>query len=115
MWHSNITETGWVSAELTFPVPVDLCKVGVHSQHSGKAHMAHEVRVQAKQGGKYMDVTQQPLTSADAYISFDKHKASIWRFHFRPGPSKYVVLRGLRFFSSDTNEIFCPAYPYTGP
>ncbi|GAH40132.1 unnamed protein product, partial [marine sediment metagenome] len=115
MWHSQITETGWVSATLTFPVPVTLCKVAVHSQHSGKYHMAHELRIQAKQQGGFVDVCQEPLTSADAYVSFPKHKSAVWRFFFRAGSSKQVVIRGLRFFSSPTNEIFCPTYPYMEP
>ncbi|MHC4644582.1 MAG: zinc metalloprotease [Planctomycetota bacterium] len=115
MWHSGISETGWVSATLTFPVPVALCKVAVHSQHSAKYHRAYEVRIQAEQQQGYVDVCRQPLTSADAYVSFPKHKACIWRFFFRAGPSKQVVIRGLRFFSSPTNEIFCPTYPYMEP
>ena len=112
MWHSGISETGWVSATLTFPVPVSLCKVAVHSQHSGKYHRAHEIRIQAEKETGFVDVCREPLTSADAYVSFPKHKAVVWKFFFRAGPSKQVVIRGLRFFSSPTNEIFCPTYPY---
>jgi hypothetical protein len=115
MWHSQITETGWVSATLTFPVSVTLCKVAVHSQHSGKYHRAYEVRIQAGQEEGFVDVCQEPLTSADAYVSFPKHKSAVWRFFFRAGSSKQVVIRGLRFFSSPTNEIFCPTYPYMEP
>ncbi len=115
MWHSDITDTGWVNTTLKFPVAVDLCKIAVHSQYGNKHHMAHEVRIQAMLDNKYVNVTQQHLKSPDAYISFKKHRASTWRFSFRPGPSKYVVIRGLRFFSSQTNEIFCPPYYYMHP
>ncbi len=115
MWHSGTSETGWVSATLTFPVPVELCKVAVHSQHSGKHHMAHEVRIQTEEQEGFVDVHREQLTSADAYVSFPKHKAVVWRFFFRAGSSKQIVIRGLRFFSSPTNEIFCPTYPYMEP
>ena len=115
MWHSEISETGWVSATLTFPVPVTLCKVAVHSQHSAKYHQAHEVRIQAEEEEGFVDVCQEPLISADTYVSFSKHKSAVWRFFFRAGSSKQVVIRGLRFFSSPTNEIFCPTYPYMEP
>ena len=115
MWLSGTSETGWVNATLTFPVPVELCKVAVHSQHSGKYHMAREIRIQAEEHGGFVDVCRKPLTSADEYVSFPKHKAAVWRFFFRAGPSKQVVIRGLRFFSSPTNEIFCPTYPYMEP
>ena len=115
MWHSGISETSWVSATLTFPVPVTLCKVAVHSQYSGKYHRAREVRIQAEEEEGFVDVCQEPLTSADAYVSFPKHKSAVWRFFFRAGSSKQVVIRGLRFFSSPTNEIFCPTYPYMEP
>lgn len=112
MWHSDATDTGWVHTTLEFPVAVDLCKIAIHSQYGGKHHMAHEVRIQAMQDGKYVDITRQALKSPDEYVSFKKQRASTWRFSFRSGPSKYVVIRGLRFFSSETNEIFCPPYYY---
>ena len=115
MWHSQTAETGWVSTTLTFPVPVMLCKVAVHSQHSAKYHRAHEVRIQAGKEEGFVDVCREQLTSADAYVSFPKHKSAVWRFFFRAGSSKQVVIRGLRFFSSPTNEIFCPTYPYIEP
>jgi hypothetical protein len=115
MWHSEKSDTGWVSVKLTFPVSVKLCKAAVHSGHSGKYHIAQEVRIEALTEDGFTEACQEELVSADAYVSFEGQKSDVWRFSFRAGPSKQVVLRGVRFFSSATNEIFCPTYPYMGP
>ncbi len=115
MWLSGISESGWASIKLTFPVPVSLCKVAVHSQYKGQTHPARAVRIEAKQKEYFVGVCEKPLLSSDAYVSFEKHTSAVWRFSFQAGPSKQTALRGLRFFSSPTNEIFCPHYPYVEP
>ena len=112
MWHSGVSETGWVTVTLTFPVTVALCKVAIHSGCADEYHRAEEVHIEAQEDGGFAAVCKKPLASADEYVSFEKHKSTVWRFSFRAGASKQVVIRGLRFFSSATNEIFCPTYPY---
>ncbi len=112
MWHSGVSETGSVTVTLTFPVTVALCKVAIHSGCADEYHRAEEVYIEAQEDGGFAAVCKKALASADEYVSFDQHKSSVWRFSFRAGSSRQVVLRGLRFFSSATNEIFCPTYPY---
>ncbi len=111
MWHSGVTNAGWVTVTVTFPVSVTLCKVCIHSQYSGQYHRATAVRVQAMQSSGFKDVCQQPLFTRDAFIEFPPTIAQTWRFHFRAGTSRQVVIRGLRFFSPG-GEIFCRDYPY---
>jgi hypothetical protein len=105
MWHSNRTDTGWVSVELTFPLAVNLTKVSIHSQHTGKYHPAKGVRILAKTGNDFREVLAQELTNVDQVVSFPSTRAQAWRFFFKAGPSGYVVIRGLQFFSED-REVF---------
>ena len=58
-----------------------------------------------------MSICSEDLESRDEYVEFSETTARTWRFHFKAGPSGYVVIRGIRFFSS-LCEIFCPDYPY---
>ena len=58
-----------------------------------------------------MDVSQQELSGADAYVSFAKQKAATWRLHFRTDKSGQVVIRGIRFFSPQC-EVFNHNYPW---
>lgn len=111
MWHSGVTSTGWVTTTVTFPVSVTLCKVCIHSQYSGQYHMATALRVQAMRSNGLKDVCQQPLFTRDAFVEFPPTTTQTWRLHFRPGNSRQVVIRGLRFFSPG-REIFCSDYPY---
>ncbi len=112
MWSSGETKTGWVSLEIRFPVEVELTKIGIHSQHSGEYHAAIATRI-AVQGktSTFREVVAAPLKSTDATVALKKTKGCIWQFDFQAGPSKMVVLRGLRFFSGD-NELFPPLVPY---
>jgi len=110
MWHSGETATGWVEADVSFPVPVQLSKLAVHSQHSGKHHAAHGVRIEAKSGEEWLAVADAELPSVDHVVAFPATVAQEWRVHFRAGESRHVVIRGLRFFSGEA-EIFPPFMP----
>jgi hypothetical protein len=114
MWHSEASESGWVSLDVTFPVPVTLTKMGIHTQHSGQYHAAERVRIQVKDGEEYGDVVEQDLKSVDAVVPVPPTRGMKWRIHLRAGKSKCVVVRGLRFFG-ESGEIFPPAVPYSGP
>lgn len=111
MWHSDAAASGWVSAEVTFPGPVELTAVSVHSQHSGKYHIAEETRITATTDDGAKQIAVMPLKSADQRLSFAPTGARTWRFDFRAGQSQTVVLRGLRFFRGD-EEIFPTLVPY---
>jgi len=114
MWVGDATTTGWVSAEITFPLPVRLSRVGIHSQHSGKYHAAIAVRIEAKLGNAYREVAERKLGSVDDHVSFRLRTARQWRLYFQAGKSKRVVIRGLQFFSGK-KEVFPPFVPYTAP
>ncbi len=112
MWSSAETQSGWVSLEVRFPLEVELTKVGIHSQHSGEYHAAIATRI-AVQGtnNTFREVVAAPLKSIDTTVALNKTKGRVWQFDFRAGPSKMIVLRGLRFFSGE-NELFPPLVPY---
>jgi hypothetical protein len=110
MWHSDECPTGWVQADVAFPFPVQLTGVAVHTQHSGKHHAAHAVRIEARSGDDWRQVTEAELPTADHPLSFPATEATEWRFHFRAGESNHVVVRGLRFFSGE-DEVFPPFIP----
>ncbi len=115
MWLSEKTETQWVNATLTFPVPVSLCKIAVHTQFSDKYHIANGVKIAVLADAGFQEICKRAIDSPDAYVSFPPQTGAVWRFSFLAGSSRQVVIRGLRFFSSPTNEIFCPTYPYMEP
>jgi len=98
MWHSEKAPSGWVSCDLTFPLPVTLTRVAIYSQHGGRYHRAHQVRVSAKSKIGFHHVGSTILPSSDSAVQFPATKAQVWRLELQAGPSGMVVLRGLRFF-----------------
>lgn len=114
MWHSVELSTGWVTFDLTFPVPVTLTKIAIHTQHSGQYHAAERARIEVKDGEDYRKVVEQPIENVDALVSMPPTRGKTWRLHLQAGKSKMIVVRGLRFFD-ESGEIFPPAIPYSGP
>jgi hypothetical protein len=114
MWHSAETKTGWVSVQVAFPYEVELTRVAVHSQHSGDTHAARAAKVAVRDGGaQFRQVVEADLKSVDEIVTMPKTKGRVWRFEFRAGETRFVVLRGLRFFSGE-DELFPPLVPYPG-
>ncbi len=111
MWHSDVAVSGWVSVEVTFPSAVELTAVAIHSQHSGKYHIAAAAQITAITTAGPKQVVATDLNSADEKVSFSPTEAQTWRFELRPGESQQVTLRGLRFFCGD-EEIFPTLVPY---
>jgi hypothetical protein len=105
MWHSEHSSSGWVSCDLTFPLPITLTRIAVYSQHSGRYHMAHCVRVWANSKNDFREVALRNLPSPDSVVEFAATKARIWRLDLQAGQTGMVVLRGLRFFCGE-NELF---------
>jgi hypothetical protein len=116
MWQSAKSATGWVSVEVTFPYDVALTRIGIHSQHSGEYNPARAVRVSVQDAkGKPLPVANARLKSADEKVSLppmggQAAQGRVWLFEFQAGPSGSVTLRGLQFFSGDT-ELFPPLVP----
>jgi hypothetical protein len=111
MWHSAQTQNGWVSLTLTFPTEITLSGMGVHSQHSGQAHAARAVRIEPQVRGNWHQVLQTNLTSIDQKVTFQPATAQVWKINFQAGPSKWVVIRGLQFYSGN-EEVFPPMIVY---
>lgn len=93
--------------------PVELTRIIVYSQHSGKYNLASAVGVQAKVGGTLQDMARVMVSKPEATVSFDPTKARSWKLHFRTGRQPKVCIRGLRYFSGD-DEVFPPLVPVSG-
>ena len=101
MWHSDEAPTGWVSCDLTFPVTVTLTRIAVDPEHSGQYHRAHHARVLAKLGDDFHKVASRHLPIGRFGVDFPATRAKVWRLELQAGPSRVVVLRGLRFFQGE--------------
>jgi len=109
MWHSKFVGAGnWASVVVEFDREIMMSEVGVHSQHSGVYHRAERLRVEARKPWGYDFAMEWPLWSTDEIESVPGHHAKVWRLSFQAGPSGYVVLRGLEFWTAGSGE---PAQP----
>ncbi|MBC7936613.1 MAG: hypothetical protein H7Y86_14780 [Rhizobacter sp.] len=111
MWHSAEVPA-WASVVIKFPVPVTLNKVGIHSQHSGIYQKADSVRIDRYNNNNFLQILEQTLPAVDEYISFSPATDSIFRFHFKPGVTKMVTIRGIEFFNNN-EPVFPPRVPYS--
>ena len=106
MWQSRDSIDGLSSVVVTFPVPVTLTGVGVHSQHSGVHSAADGVRIEVPAKGTPLCVAEMPLPSPDVNVPLlGPAPAKEWRIFFHAENKKAVTIRGLRFFTR-TGEIF---------
>jgi hypothetical protein len=98
MWHSaQVNSWGWTSIQITFPYPVTLHGVDVHSQHSGLYHAADQVQVEYldPSTNQFTYVTRQN-TGPDATVMFNNLKQRTWKIDFHSSDGA-VTIRGLRF------------------
>ncbi len=81
MWSSAASQTGWVSFDLTFPFPVTLAKMGIHTQHSGLYHPANRAKVQVRMddADDFRDVAESELGTVDALITLPETRGKTWR------------------------------------
>ena len=114
MWSSDVVSDGWADLQLTFPFPVGLTRITVHSQHSGLYHAATRLRLSIVGGDGEPTVTEQNLADPDATISFARRTAQAWRLEFQTTDTQIVVIRGLEFFDGG-DEVFPPLIPYRSP
>jgi hypothetical protein len=111
MWSSAKGKTDRVAVELTFPYEVELTRIAVHSQHSGRYHPAKAVSVSVGDGGgRYRPVASAEGISPDAVVDVPKAKGKTWRLEFRTDETRCVVIRGLRFFAGE-DEVFPTLVP----
>jgi len=111
MWLSTPQDDGVASVQLTFPMQVDLNRIKIYSQHSGKHHGVAGVRVSTVDTSKETTlVVKSKIRTPDGEIKFKSVKSKKWKIEFQAGQSKKVVIRGLRFFNGD-QEMFPPSVP----
>ncbi len=106
MWHSKPLVDGKAVLYLKFPVPVRLTGMAIHSQHSGLDHEARVMRLETNDPDSRQPVVETPLKSFDETVTFPAAAATRWTLTLTAGPSRTLVLRGLRFFDGD--EEVCP-------
>ena len=111
MWSSKKHASRQISLNLSFPGPVELTAIMVHSQHSGKFNEAKAVRIEARTGPDYRLAKSTPLSSSDELVTFPATTAKEWRLSFQANQSQKVCLRGLQYFSG-TTQLFPPRAPY---
>jgi len=98
MWHSPTLPDGWATLEIRFAEPVTLDRLALHTEHSGLYHRAQAVTVEVATGRGWSAVTTQALRQADAEVRFAQATAATWRLRLQAGPTRMVVVRGLRWF-----------------
>jgi len=112
MWHSAKQDDRIASVTLKFPIPIELDRIKVYSQHSGKSHEANGVTVSSVgEGAEVTEIGTSAIDFPDGEITFSKTKAQHWKLDFQAGKSRAVVIRGLRFFNGD-QEFYPPLVPY---
>lgn len=114
MWHSKPLADGIAAFEIHFPMPIKLSGLAVHSQHSGIDHQATAMKLEVRDAANRAVVVDQPLKSINEVVTFEPLQSQQWLLTLKSGPSKIIVLRGLRFFSGD-EELFPHMVPYSVP
>lgn len=106
MWHSKPLSDGKAVLEITFPTPVQLSGIAIHSQHSGIHHEVTAVRVETADGTPRRRVVDKEIKLVDDVVQFAPTQATKWVLTLTAGPSRIIIIRGLRFFDGDSEV--CP-------
>ena len=112
MWHTthNFLDSQ-ARLDITFPFPVEIDGLGVHTQHSAMDHHATHIRVLATDRKKPTVLADQDLKSIDAELPLPLTRSRKWRLELTPGPSRTIVVRGIRFLKNG-KEIYPRTAPY---
>jgi hypothetical protein len=112
MWLSGqANEAGWVSFDVTFPLPVTLNRIALYTQHSGQHDKASMIHIEREQtDGTFTVVKLMTGLDPDADITFGPFQAQRWRIALKAGPSGRVAVRGIRLFHDDV-ELSPPLGP----
>ena len=114
MWHSSQSADGWVALDLTFPAPVTLTGVGIHTGHSGLHHQAEEARLESLDGTSRV-VATGTLAESDCLLAFPAATGRSWRLSLSAGPSGMVVVRGLEFRGAAGEDLYPPMVREVAP
>lgn len=112
MWHTahNFPDR-LARLEITFPFPVEINGLGVHTQHSAMDHHATHIRVLATDRENPTVLADQDLKSIDAELPLLLTRSRKWTLELTPGPSRTIVVRGIRFLKNG-KEIYPRTAPY---
>ncbi|HEY4263465.1 MAG TPA: LamG-like jellyroll fold domain-containing protein, partial [Schlesneria sp.] len=105
MWHSKPLPDGKATLEITFPFPVTLTAIAIHSQHSGIHHETTAMRLETNDQTRTL-VVEKPVKSIDETVTFAPTEATKWSLTLTAGASRILVMRGLQFFNGE--EEICP-------
>jgi len=111
MWSSKKQPNRKVVLNLSFPGKIPMTAIMLHSQHSGKHNKPESILIEAKTSEDFEHVASQPVEQADERISFPRTTAQDWRFTFTADSTQKICLRGLQYFSDET-QVFPPWVPY---
>ncbi len=107
MWSSDPVSTT-ATLDLTFPFPVELTRIRLYSGHSDQYHPVLSFSCSIPDAGSALrTLATSTLQGFDGEVSFSATESQRWHLELTPGESKMVVVRGLRFYSGET-EIFPP-------
>lgn len=112
MWHSRQLPEGVATLNITFPFPVQLTGLAIHSQHSALDHHVTSMNLHVIDAGKTTLVTEQPVTSVDEVLEFPAATSARWKLTLKSSATRFIVLRGLRFFDGP-REVVPHMVPYS--
>ena len=99
MWHSGALNPNDAALTVKFPLPISINRILVHSQHSGNYHMAEGVSTRLYLGEKQVSEYNERIHYPDKELLFPVQLVDKVEFIFKPGESKMIVIRGIRFFN----------------
>jgi hypothetical protein len=99
MWHSEKLPDRPAVLTFTFPFPVELSGIAIHSQHSGLDHAVTAMKLETMKGDAMATVVEQAVSEIDATVPFPAATAQMWRLTLEPGKSRTLVIRGIRFLN----------------
>lgn len=110
MWHSKPLPNGEANLEITFPFPVQLTGIAIHSQHSGIDHHVTAMRLETADSSKRVVAARQAVTEVDERITFPAQTATRWSLTLTASATRILVIRGLQFFDGE-QELFSHMVP----
>lgn len=114
MWHSKgVGANNWTSMYVEFPSEVTVGGLEVYTGKSRTEHPAQRVQIAAfnPTAGVY-ETLAGGTTGADSSFFFAAVTARHWNVAFQSANSGYTVVRGVRFYDENGDDVFVPAsYP----
>jgi hypothetical protein len=114
MWHSNPLPSGKATLKITFPFAVRLTGIAIHSQHSNLDHHVTAMKLEATDAKPATLAVEQDVKNVDEVITFPAQTSAGWTLTLTASSTKFLVIRGLRFFDGK-EEVVSHMVPYAKP